>query len=333
MKKYFTIIFFLVLIPVNLIIAQENINSQFLNLDRIHSGEFSQNYERTIQWIENGNAYVIIEKSKQNPEADKLVRYDSQTQSQSEFVSESNLVTGKGPLKIEGFSLSEDGSKVLIFTNSSRVWRSNTKGDYWVFDRDSGKLKQLGISMEPSSLMFAKFSSDNKNVFYVHKFNIYKENFQTGEIDQLTADGDGDIINGTFDWVYEEEFGKRDGFSVSNKDSYLAFWHLDASDTGVFYMINNTDSIYSRPIPVQYPKVGQDPSAAKIGVIDLKKGTTVWVPLEGGERENYIPGMQWVSDDLLLIQQMNRHQNRLIVWSYIPSTKALRKVYTEKEET
>ena len=87
---------------------------------------------------------------------------------------------------------------------------------------------------------------------------------------QLTFDGTGDIINGTFDWVYEEEFGKRDGFSVSPADSNLAFWHLDASDTGVFYMINNTDSIYSQPIPVQYPKVGDAPSAAKIGVIDLK---------------------------------------------------------------
>ncbi|MCA0931446.1 DPP IV N-terminal domain-containing protein [Lutimonas saemankumensis] len=333
MCKYFNLALFLALIPFSLIVAQENMNSQLLNLDRIYSGEFSQSYERTIQWIENGNAYVIIEKSKQNPEADRLVRYDSQTQSQSEFVSASNLVTGKGPLKIESFSLSADGSKVLIFTNSSRVWRSNTKGDYWVFDQDSGELKQLGMSMEPSSLMFAKFSSDNKYVFYVHKFNIYKENFQTGEIEQLTADGDGDIINGTFDWVYEEEFGKRDGFSVSPEDSYLAFWNLDASDTGVFYMINNTDSIYSRPIPVQYPKVGQEPSAAKIGVIDLKKGTTVWVPLYGGERENYVPGMQWVNDDLLLIQQMNRHQNTLIVWSYEPSTKALRKVYTEKEDT
>ncbi|WKK67186.1 S9 family peptidase [Lutimonas zeaxanthinifaciens] len=333
MKKYFKLVMCLALIPLHLLSAQENEGSQFLSLDRIHSGEFSQSYERTIQWIENGNAYVIIEKSEQNAEADKLVRYDSQTQEQSVFVSASNLVTDGGPLKIESFSLSGDGSKVLIFTNSSRVWRSNTKGDYWVFDRDSGELKQLGGSMEPSSLMFAKFSSNNKNVFYVHKFNVYKENFQTGEVAQLTSDGDGDIINGTFDWVYEEEFGKRDGFSVSNEDSYLAFWHLDASDTGVFYMINNTDSIYSRPIPVQYPKVGQEPSAAKIGVIDLKKGATVWVPLEGGEQENYIPGMQWVSDDLLLIQQMNRHQNTLIVWAYIPSTKALRKVYTEKEKT
>lgn len=333
MKKYFIIVLLIAFIPSVFLTAQENVESQFLSLDRIHSGEFSQNNERTIQWIENGEAYVIIEKSKENSKADQLMRYTSQTQEQDVFVSASSLLTSNGPLKIESFSLSGDGSKVLIFTNSSRVWRSNTKGDFWVFDRASKELKKLGESLEPSSLMFAKFSSDNRNVFYVHKFNVYKENFQTGEIEQLTSDGNGDIINGTFDWVYEEEFGKRDGFSVSKEDSYLAFWHLDASDTGVFYMINNTDSIYSRPIPVQYPKVGQEPSAAKIGVIDLKKGTSVWVPLEGGERENYIPGMQWIHDDLLLIQQMNRHQNTLMVWSYIPSTNTLRKVYTEKENT
>ena len=103
MKKYFKLVMCLALIPLHLLSAQENEGSQFLSLDRIHSGEFSQSYERTIQWIENGNAYVIIEKSEQNAEADKLVRYDSQTQEQSVFVSASNLVTDGGPLKIESF--------------------------------------------------------------------------------------------------------------------------------------------------------------------------------------------------------------------------------------
>ena len=313
--------------------AQEMANKDLLDIDRIYSGEFQQDYERKIQWIENGNAYVIIEKSDDLQGADELVRYDSKKQTKSVYVPATGLQPDSTSLSIESFSLSPDGTKVLIFTNSSRVWRSNTKGDYWLFDRETNALKQLGASLEASSLMFAKISSDNADVFYVHKFNVYKENLSSGKIDQLTTDGDGDIINGTFDWVYEEEFGKRDGFNLSNKDSYLAFWHLDASDTGVFYMINNTDSIYSQPIPVQYPKVGEPPSAAKIGVIDLKSKKTKWITLPGGERENYIPGMQWVSDDLLMIQQMNRHQNTLIVWSYIPSNGELKKIYTEKEDT
>lgn len=98
-------------------------------------------------------------------------------------------------------------------------------------------------------------------------------------------------------------------------------------------MINNTDSVYSRPIPLQYPKVGQEPSGAKLGIIQLNTKNMHWIPLPGGEKENYIPGMQWVNKDLLLIQQMNRKQNQLLVFSYKPSTKELKKVYTETEET
>lgn len=323
----------LLLFQVLVISAQEINQTTLLDIDRIYSGEFVEDYERKIQWIEDGDAYVIIEKSASLEGADELIRYDSKSQEKSIYVPATGLQVDSGSLSVESFSLSEDGSKALIFTNSSRVWRANTKGDYWIYDLNSKKLNQVGASFKASSLMFAKFSADNEEVFYVHDFNIYQENTQTNEIHQLTFDGTGGIINGTFDWVYEEEFGKRDGFLLSSKDSNLAFWHLDATDTGVFYMINNTDSIYSKPIPVQYPKVGEKPSAAKIGVIDLKSKKTAWIPLPGGERENYIPGMQWVNDNLLLIQQLNRHQNTLIVWTYIPSSGELKKVYTEKEET
>lgn len=313
--------------------AQEVIDSGLLSIDRIVSGEFRQERERTIQWIENGESFVTIEKSTSLSNADELVQYNSSTQNRVLFVPAEALITENKSLPIESFSLSPDGSKVLIFTNSSRVWRSNTKGDYWVFDLKTKTLKQLGVALENSSLMFARFSSDNSFVSYVYKFNIYKEDFQTGEVTQLTFDGNGKIINGTFDWAYEEEFGKRDGFSLSSDNKHIAFWQLDASEIGTFYMINNTDSIYSEPIPLQYPKVGQEPSGAKIGLISLADKKISWIPLPGGERENYIPGMQWVSNDLLLIQQMNRHQNQLIVWSYVPSTKLLSKIYTEKEAT
>jgi dipeptidyl-peptidase-4 len=313
--------------------AQTTKDPSLLTFDRLFSGEFKQDKERDIQWYKNGEGYITIEKSKTINGADELVHYTSASQDRTSFVAAENLRAKESSLAIESFSLSPDGTKVLLFTNSSRVWRSNTKGDYWVYDLKLQSLKQLGESFEPSSLMFAKFSSDNKFVFYVHEFNIYKENFNTNEITQLTKDGNGDIINGTFDWVYEEEFGKRDGFSLNPADKYLAFWQLDASKTGTFYMINNTDSIYSKLIPLQYPKVGEEPSAAKIGIVDLSSEEIDWIPIEGGERENYIPGMQWVNKDLLLIQQINRHQNHLTIWSYTPSSKSIKKVYTEKEDT
>lgn len=315
-------------------LAQANPDPSLLTIDRIfNSGEFQQQSRVQTRWVENGNAYLRVERSKTVKGGMDINRFDSQTQEKTTFLSAENLLANGGPLPIEDISLSKDASKVLIFTNSSRVWRSNTKGDFWVYDLNSKKLKQLGSDFEASSLMFAKFSPDNQFVAYVHKFNLYLENFSTGEVKQLTKDGSRDIINGTFDWVYEEEFGKRDGFQWSPGNDKIAYWQLDAGDIGTFYMINNTDSIYSTLVPLQYPKVGQDPSAAKLGCLDVNTGKTEWVPLEGGEKENYIPGMQWVNDDLLLIQQINRKQNHLTVWAFQPSKRSLRKVYTEREDT
>ena len=326
------LVFFLVTFSVNFLQAQQ-VDNKLLTVDRIYSDEFHPEVAPVIQWIENGEAYIIIEESETIEGGNQLVRYESATQERSVYIpSEALTIDGKA-LVVESFSLSQDATQVLIFTNSSRVWRTNTKGDYWLYDMSSKTLKQIGTQFEASSLMFAKLSSDNSEAFYVHQFNLYKENVESGATVQLTFDGTGDIINGTFDWAYEEELGKRDGFVLSPQDNYLAYWHLDASDTGTFYMINNTDSIYSQPIPIRYPKVGDEPSAAKVGVMDLNSNETVWIPLEGGERENYIPGIQWVNEDLMLIQQLNRHQNTLKVWSYAPSSKALKNVYTEKEET
>ncbi|WP_296699616.1 DPP IV N-terminal domain-containing protein [Algoriphagus sp.] len=303
-------------------------NSEDLTLDRIYaSSEFRQESLQPLQWIENGAAYVTVENG------NELTRWDSKTLERSVFVPGSTLTRNGEPINIESFSLSDDGSKVLIFTNSSRVWRSNTKGDYYVYDLNSKNLKQLGTQFEPSSLMFAKFSADNSKVAYVQKFNLYLEDFASGQITKLTTDGTDKIINGTFDWAYEEEFGKRDGFQWSPDAKYISYWQIDASEIGTFFMINNTDSVYSRPIPLQYPKVGEEPAGAKIGLIDLSSNQTKWIPVPGGEKENYLPGMQWVNADLLLIQQMNRKQNLLTVWTYQPSTAELKKVYSESEET
>ena len=322
--------FFVYVVCVISLGAKTNSQSK-LTLDRIFSGEFAQQYEKKIQWIENGNAYITIEKD--SNAKNYLVKYDSQTQNKRVYLASKYLTSNKGVLSIESFSLSSDKSKVLIFTNSSRVWRSNTKGDFWVFNLKTKKLKQIGQSLPSSSLMFAKFSKDGKSVYYVHKFNLYRENYASGKLTQLTFDGTDKIINGTFDWAYEEEFGKRDGFSISPDDQKIAYWQIDASNIGTFYMINTTDSIYSKPIPLQYPKVGQTPSSAKIGVLDLRKNTTKWIKIEGDSRENYLPGMQWVNRDKLLIQQLNRHQNKLTIWSYTPSSSKLKKLYVETEET
>ena len=329
-QKFFSML--MLVASLSFIDAQNTVDPSLLTLDLIYnSDEFNEEQQRPIKWVQNGDAFITIEPSQAND--DELIIYNSATQERNIFIPANAIAINGKAMNIESFSLSDDNSKVLLFTNSSRVWRSNTKGDFWVYDLETKKLKQLGTSFEPSSLMFAKFSPNNAFVAYVQNFNIYLEDFKTGKVTQLTFDGNRSIINGTFDWVYEEEFGKRDGFTWSPDGNHIAFWQLDASEIGTHYMINNTDSIYSQMIPLQYPKVGQDPSAAKVGIIDMQTLKTKWVDLPGDQKQNYIPAIQWVKPGYLLIQQMNRKQNQLLVYSYLTSNTSLTKLYTESEDT
>nr|WP_319398346.1 DPP IV N-terminal domain-containing protein [uncultured Carboxylicivirga sp.] len=315
------------------IFAQTN-DASLLTLDRIYnSGEFRMDYLQPIQWNDDGNSYVRVENNQQGLQ--ELVRYNTANSKREVIINNEDLIPdGRSKsVYVESFSFSPDKSKVLIFTNSSRVWRANTKGDYWVYDFKTKALEQIGKSFPSSSLMFAKFSADQSKIAFVQDFNLYVEDLHSREVSALTHDKEEGIINGTFDWVYEEEFGDRDGFKWSPKGDQIAFWHLDASNTGTFYMINNTDSIYSKPIPIKYPKVGQDPSACKVGICGVSDKKVTWIPLEGSEIQNYIPAMQWINNDELLIQQLNRHQNKLIVWLYNKNSGNLKKVYTETEDT
>ena len=227
-------------------------------------------------------------------------------------------------LEIESFSFSQSKNKILIFTQSVKVWRYNTRGDYWVYDFKKNEIQKLGRNMSSSSLMFAKFSPNEGFVAYVSKeksesgirssstsVNIYLESLDDRTIKKLTSsNGTKKLINGTFDWVYEEEFGCRDGFIFNEDGTRIAFWQIDANQVRDFYMINNTDSIYSYTIPVEYPKVGEDLTPARIGVINLSNEETTWMKIPGEQNKFYLPRMTWMPGrNDLMIQQLNRKQN------------------------
>jgi dipeptidyl-peptidase-4 len=224
--------------------------------------------------------------------------------------------------------------KVLVFTNTKRVWRAKTKGDYWIYDLDTKRGRQLGASLPPSTLMFAKISPDGTKAAYVSQHNIYMEDLGTGKITQLTHDGTAKIINGTFDWAYEEELACRDGFRWSPDSKHIAFWRIDATDIRFFDMIDNTDSLYSFVVPVEYPKTGQDPSAAKIGVIDVANGATKWMDIPGDDKQHYLPRMDWAqSSSELIVAQLNRHQNECNVFLVNVSDGSAHSIYHEVNDS
>lgn len=308
---------------------------QLLTLERIFSsGEFNQERFGPARWIEEGNAYTTLEQAPGYDGSREIIRYETATGARSVLVPAQRLIPPRQqrPLDISNYTWSPDKKKMLIFTNTVRVWRTNTKGDYWVLDLDDWSLKQLGADMKASTLMFAKFSPDNNKVGYVQQHNIYVEDVKTGNITQLTRDGSVKIINGTFDWAYEEELGQQDGFRWSPDSKNIAYWQLDANGIRDFLMINNTDSVYSYTIPIQYPKVGTDGSAAKIGVVSATGGATRWMKIEGDPRQHYLARMGWADNDQLIVQQLNRKQNTNKVMLTNASTGIVSLVMTDKDE-
>ncbi len=292
-------------------------DQSILTLDRLFKKpEFFGERFGPARFIENGKYYTTLEKSQDTPDGRDIVRYESETGNKEIMVPAKYLIPEgeTKPLSIADYSWSSDKSMLMIFTNTARVWRYNTRGDYYVLNLNTHKLLKLGGNAKPSTLMFAKFSPDNKKVAYVMEHNLYSEELSNGKITQLTFDGSTTIINGTFDWVYEEELDDRDGFRWSPDSKYIAYWQLDASGVKDFLLIDNTDSLYSFVKPVQYPKVGTTNSACKVGVVPADGGSTVWMKVPGDPRNNYIARMDWAeTSDAISIQHINRLQNHMEV--------------------
>ncbi|WPP50832.1 S9 family peptidase [Catalinimonas niigatensis] len=337
--QFTTLLYRLALAMLVATISLQTVKAQddaLLTLERIFSSnEFSSESFGSSQWLDEGEGYTTLEPSIQIEGGQDIVRYSTNKGNREILISSAHLIPegASNPISIRGYEWSADKSKLLIFTNTQRVWRYHTRGDYWVLDVQSSELHQLGSDLPESSLMFAKFSPQSDRVAYVSEHNIYIENLNKGEVTQLTSDGTEYIINGTFDWAYEEEFGARDGFQWSPDGQKIAYWQLDASDIQDFLMINNTDSIYSYTIPVQYPKVGQDNSACKVGIIATSGGQTQWMNVPGDPKNNYIPRMLWSPDTKgIYIQHLNRHQNTNEVMYCEASSGKVKTVYTDTDE-
>ena len=304
-----------------------------LTIDRIFNTEdFAPQSLGQPRWLTDGSGYTKFEPAPGG--GPDLVRYDAATGSRTVLVAASRFVApgqSKG-FDVENYSWSPDGRRLLIFTNSQKVWRLNTRGDYWMLDVSGRPPRKLGGDAAPSTLMFAKFSPDGRRIAYVRANDLYVEDAATGGITRLTSDGSRTTINGTFDWVYEEELNLRDGFRWSPDSKRIAYWQLDVRGVRDFMLVDNTDSLYSFTVPVQFPKAGTTNSAGRVGVIDASGGATRWLSVPGDPRNSYIARMDWAaSSDEVVLQQLNRLQNTNQVMLGDARTGAVRTVLTERD--
>jgi len=316
--------------------AQDKTDESLLTLERIFAGrEFAPERFGPARWMRDGDTYTTVEPSAETQGGRDLVLYRAETGRREVLVSAAKLVPpgASAPLAIDNYAWSPDGKVLIVMTNSRRVWRQNTRGDFWTYDMATGNLRKLGRGFEPSTLMFAKLSPDGRLAAYVVKNNIYVEDLASGAVRPLTFDGEEDIINGTSDWVNEEELGIRDGFRWSPDSRAIAFWQFDTHGVSVFTMINNTDSLYPRTITFKYPKAGERNSAVRVGVVPVAGGYPVWMKIPGDARNYYISQLDWAENSReVVFQQLNRRQNTNTVMLGAAATGEVRTMFVDKDE-
>ena len=288
---------------------QKEEDSGELTLKRIFTDRDFSSKGFSASWSRDGTEYTYLKDADGKDKGKDIRVYNVSDARESVLVKASELFRPgtQKQIEVEGYSFSRDRSLVMIYTNSKRVWRRNSRGDYWVLDRSSGEFRKLGGEARASTLQFAKFSPDGKKVAYVRERNIYVEDLLDHSIRALTKTKSKDIINGTADWVYEEELGVRDGFMWSPDSEAIAYWQFDERGVRKHTMIDNVSGLYPKMKTFGYPKVGQRNSACRVGIKPLGSEDTVWVKASKDLRNNYIARMDWSEKSGgLIIQQLNR---------------------------
>jgi len=214
-------------------------------------------------------------------------------------------------LRPSGFSFAPDGTKLLLWTNVHRLWRRSRAATYYIYDFKERRLFPLVEQMKP--LRNVTFAPNSEWVAYIREdHNLYAQNLRSRREYRLTRDGSEVILNGHFGWVYEEEFGRDQAYQWSPDSRYIAFWRVDQSQVNEYPLIRN-QTPYPEVVYVRYPKVGETNPTMQIGVVRVAGGRTRWLKL-GPESDQYFPRLYWLpgtSSGYLIVERMNRHQNRL----------------------
>jgi dipeptidyl-peptidase 4 len=248
------------------------------------------------------------------------------------------LVNGKElrpALSIEAYELSPDGNRLLISTEHESIYRHSYKATYYVYDLKSRQLSPLSKNGKQAN---ATFSPDGARVAFTRGNNLFLSNLTEGSEKPITTDGKfNQIIHGSTDWVYEEEFAFVKAFDWSPDGKKVAYYTFDESQVPEYNMQvwgeNPADRLYPVDYRFKYPKAGQANSQIALSIYDLEKGQTIKVDL-GNETDIYIPRIKWTKNpNLLSVKKMNRLQNRLDILHADATTGKTQNVLTEESKT
>ncbi len=258
-------------------------------------------------------------------ENDNIIRYSFATGA----IVDTLLKSSDIGLKNFDYTWSATENKLLLQTNAKYIYRHSFTANVHVYDVKSKQLTQP----IPDAVMLAEFSPDGNKLAYVRENNLFYYDLVAQKETQITSDGKfNHIINGSTDWVYEEEFALSKGFYWNNDGSQLAFYRFDESAVKEFSMTTFNNKLYPEPYAFKYPKAGEANSTIQIFVFDINKASEKLIDI-GAETDIYIPRIKWTqNNNALCVYRLNRLQNKLELLLANTKDGSTKTIYTEENK-
>ena len=306
----------------------QQVVAQDLTVERIwRNYEFAAKGAGAYQMMNDGKHYLEFDQS------GNLVKLhiESSAHDSEVLIAKESLVWEGKKINVAGFEMNADEQKVLLWTALTPIYRRSFEAFYYLYDLKSNKLEALDAEHAPQTL--AEYSPDGTLVSFIHGNDIFIKDLNTGKVSKMTQDGKRNkIINGTTDWVYEEEFALTKAYSWSPDSQYLAFLKFDEQEVPEFQMALY-GNLYPKQFKYKYPKAGESNSVVTLNLLELKSEKLQKIDLGAYE---YIPRLNWsTKSNQLIVQTMNRHQNELHYWLIDASQKRItsKEFFTETSST
>lgn len=239
----------------------------------------------------------------------------------------------------EGFVMSEDESKILLYTASEPVYRYSFKADYYIYEVRHNKLMKVSAG---GGEEIATMSPDGRQVAYVKDNNVYIFKVDYGSTVAVTKNGEKNkIINGVPDWVYQEEFGLLNSFAWSPDNLTLSFIQWDESEVPMYELpmykgaCNPMEqyALYPGSFEYKYPVAGEKNSSVKVLSYDVetRKLQDMKVPMDA---DGYVPMIRYgKTSDRLMVTTINRNQNDLKIYAVNPRSTVSKLIYSETSDS
>ena len=293
--------------------------------DIFYSEKFLGKTVSSVHWQPDSKAFTFTRRNQETKELD-IYRHDVKSGKNTLLVAGADLTYNDESIHFSSYSWTHDGEYLLLVGKIKKIWRHSTQAPHYLYHVKDKKL--IALADHAPNLRNVKLSPDSKSVGYVQDHNIYTVSLETKEVTAITKDGTADVLNGEFDWVYEEEFGLADAWRWSPDGSKIAFWQIDQTRVKEFHLLDQMP-LYNRVFNLKYPKAGEQNALVKVGIADVKSGKITWVDL-GEETNIYVPRIFWTNSSAkLAILRLNRLQNHLDILMADSESGATKSIITD----